>query len=261
MTKRAWLSIVAPFAVYAGYWLTWVAVPGDNPVRASIHRLFGDYSYEVIVETSYILIIIAVVAWLRGGLSASFDDLGLSKSPVQPFLFVFVATLPALIGFYVTGQMSRGYSGREFVVHCITNPFFEELMFRGLLFGQLQRRAGWNFWPSAILPAILFASEHLHQEHSLAGIGGVLAVTALGALIFSYFFKRFGWNLWVAYFLHALLNTYWTIFTTANTALGGVYENIFRFGSIALAFALVAAAARFSGLRLLVPAAPKPALA
>ncbi len=56
--------------------------PWGYPVRASIHRLFGDYSYEVIVETSYILIIIAVVAWLRGGLSASFDDLGLSKSAV-----------------------------------------------------------------------------------------------------------------------------------------------------------------------------------
>jgi membrane protease YdiL (CAAX protease family) len=140
---------------------------------------------------------------------------------------------------------------------CLWFPICEELMFRALAFGQLYRRARWGFWPSALAPAMAFALLHALQGASLAEMAGLAAITGLGAVIFAYFFLRFGWNLWGAVSLHAFLNLWWELFTANENALGGWSDNVFRFGSIGLAFALILAAGRRPALRWLVPARRK----
>jgi membrane protease YdiL (CAAX protease family) len=110
---------------------------------------------------------------------------------------------------------------------------------RPLLFGQLYSRARLGFWPSALIPALIFAACHLQQSNEPLELLGIFAITALGSVLSSWFFIRFGGNLWAPVALHALMNTWWMVFTSNQSALGGYADNVFRFASIALALRIV----------------------
>ncbi len=75
-------------------------------------------------------------------------------------------------------------------------PVFEELAFRGLLFGVLRRRYQW--WPAAILSAALFALAHGY------GLIGFLSVFWSG-LIWAWAYERTG-SLWPGIIGHAINN-------------------------------------------------------
>lgn len=75
-------------------------------------------------------------------------------------------------------------------------PVFEELAFRGLLFGMLRRRFQW--WPAAMLSAALFALAHGY------GLIGFLGVFWSG-LIWAWAYERTG-SLWPGIMAHAINN-------------------------------------------------------
>ena len=75
-------------------------------------------------------------------------------------------------------------------------PVFEELAFRGLLFGLLRRRYQW--WPAAMLSATLFALAHGY------GLIGFLSVFWSG-LIWAWAYERTG-SLWPGIIGHAINN-------------------------------------------------------
>ncbi|MGZ8382590.1 MAG: CPBP family intramembrane glutamic endopeptidase [Nitrospira sp.] len=75
-------------------------------------------------------------------------------------------------------------------------PVFEELAFRGLLFGVLRRRYQW--WPAAMLSAALFALAHGY------GLIGFLSVFWSG-LIWAWAYERTG-SLWPGMIGHAVNN-------------------------------------------------------
>lgn len=75
-------------------------------------------------------------------------------------------------------------------------PVFEELAFRGLLFGVLRRRFHW--WPAAMLSAALFALAHGY------GLIGFLSVFWSG-LIWAWAYERTG-SLWPGIIGHAINN-------------------------------------------------------
>jgi membrane protease YdiL (CAAX protease family) len=75
-------------------------------------------------------------------------------------------------------------------------PVFEELAFRGLLFGLLRRRYQW--WPAAMLSAAFFALAHGY------GLIGFLSVFWSG-LIWAWAYERTG-SLWPGIIGHAINN-------------------------------------------------------
>lgn len=223
------------------------------PLLAQAGHVLGPYGYAFITNTIGIVAPIAALAIARRSLGGALKELGITTNPLRPLLFGLVATSPALIGFALTSHLDHSVTARAFFILCLYNPFAEEVLFRAFTFGQLYYRAGWNFWPAAIVPTVLFAAGHLYQSNDPKELAGILAITGLGGIIFSYFFARMGRTIWAPYALHAMLNSWWTIFTTNDTALGGWSDNVFRFGSIGLAFLIVFAAARIDVLRLLAP--------
>jgi membrane protease YdiL (CAAX protease family) len=80
--------------------------------------------------------------------------------------------------------------------YVIFAPIFEELAFRGLLFGLLRRRFQW--WPAAMLSAALFALAHGY------GLIGFLSVFWSG-LIWAWAYERTG-SLWPGILGHAINN-------------------------------------------------------
>jgi len=245
----------APLVVFGAYLLTIPFGDIQFPLRVQIIQTFGPYSFAFITNTIFLVLAVVAVAIARGGLRAGLLELGIAASPLRPLLFGLAATAPAAIGFALTAHVSAAFTGRELVLLCAYFPFIEEVLFRALAFGQLYRRAGWNFWAAALAPAVCFALAHASQGAKIGEIAGIMAITGLGAVVLSYFFVRFGWNIWAPVALHALLNTWWTVFTVNQNALGGASDNIFRFGSLALAIVLVLAAARIPAFEIFAPKA------
>jgi len=117
-------------------------------------------------------------------------------------------------------------------------PFYEELLFRGYLFGQLHRFGGWGFFTAGLLNALIFGSGHLYQAHDLVSALSVFAVTGFGGLWFSWIYMEWDRNLWISIFLHFFMNFYWGVFGIADNAAGGLYANLFRM--LMIIFSIVA---------------------
>lgn len=185
---------------------------------------------------------ILVMAALDGNFARIVDELGLTKPMLPALLFGLFVTLPAFAGFLATGNLNTALTPREILMGGLFFPFVEEAFFRGFLFGQLYLRAGWGFWPAALVPAAVFALGHLYQSQDTLELAGIAAITGMGAIIFSYMFMQWGGNIWAPFACHAFLNVWWSVFAVDDTALGDQAANIFRFASIifALGFCFLA---------------------
>lgn len=170
------------------------------------------------------------------------SSMGLSRGFGSGALFGVLATLPMLIGYACMGTFDREVSADHLLTRVVIAGFFEELVFRGFVFGQLFRYARWGFLPAALLTAVAFGSLHLYQGHDLQSALGAFGVTAAGSVFFSWIYAEWNFNLWCVIWLHTLMNLPWIVFSvSASGAVGGIGANILRFGTIAIAIGLTIA--------------------
>jgi len=150
----------------------------------------------------------------------------------RPFIIAFIATLlfvlPMLIGYGVVFPFNEHVTLDRIVLSVFAAGFFEELYFRGFLFGQLFKHTRLGFLPCILPGAILFGMVHLWQGSSPTETFGVFMITFMGAFLFAWLYAEWGFNLWVAILLHMFMNLSWLLFSVSNTALGGAYPNVIR---------------------------------
>ena len=139
-----------------------------------------------------------------------------------------------LIGNAYLANFNISISWRTFWIAVIAAAVFEEFYFRAFLFGQLFRGAHWGFIPASLVGAVFFASIHLYQGDTFFEALGIFAITFLGAGLYAWVYVEWNYNIWVPIFLHLFMNLSWDLFSTANSALGGVWPNVFRSITIAL---------------------------
>lgn len=188
---------------------------------------------------SYILFglpIFAAVIFLHG--KNWLESLGLNRSPLKAFIFALVCTLPMLVGFAALSSVNQKFTLNTFLINVLAAAFFEELYFRGFLFGQLYRYTKLGFIPSVLLGALLFAFIHLYQSSDPTTLAGIFAVTLLGAVLFAWVYVEWNYNIWMPVFLHLLMNLFWDVFNGGDNALGGLTGNIFRTITLILIIAL-----------------------
>ncbi|WP_341907471.1 CPBP family intramembrane glutamic endopeptidase [Fluviicola taffensis] len=178
--------------------------------------------------------------------------LGLNRSILKGVLFPLICTLPMFIGFAVCFQFNGSLTLNEILITGAAAAFFEEFIFRGFLFGQLFRYTKLGFIPSILLGAILFAAMHLYQSNDLPTLIGVFSTTFMGAVLFAWLFVEWNYNLWISIFLHFFMNLAWMIFAVSTNAFGGVYANVFRILTIALAIILTILYKRKRGIPLTI---------
>ncbi|MBS9766822.1 MAG: CPBP family intramembrane metalloprotease [Flavobacteriaceae bacterium] len=154
--------------------------------------------------------------------------MGLNKSLIQGLLIAFVFTLPMFLGYAYFFNFNKEISIDKILIGVISAGFFEELYFRGFLFGQVFRNTKIGFIPSVLFGAILFALGHLYQSQELGQLVGIFATTFLGSILFAWVYCEWNYNLWVSIFLHSFMNLSWAIFAVSENAFGGTYANIFR---------------------------------
>jgi membrane protease YdiL (CAAX protease family) len=193
---------------------------------------YPDTIQTVVWKFLQVLVVIPAVAIsYRAGASFAFHELGLSQSRRLALLFALVVTLPSvLLRFAVAGAKPQ-LNAATLLMSAVASPLSEELLFRGYLFGQLYRRAGWPFWVAALANAVPFVAGHFYQLSGngwefVVSLAEVLVLVGVSALFAAWVYVRWEYNLWVLIFIHALLNLYSTIFATSETSGSGWVDNV-----------------------------------
>jgi membrane protease YdiL (CAAX protease family) len=223
------------------------------PLLVAAGKAIGPYGYSYVANTVWIAVPVLALALWRRSLGGALAELGVLSNPLRPLFFGLVATAPAAIGFALTRHPDSTLTLRGFVLLCLFSPFAEELLFRAFAFGLLYRGARWNFWVAVAIPTVFFAAGHAYQSTDPTELAGIFAITGLGSVLFSYFFVRFRFNFWAPFALHAMLNSWWTLFAVGDSALGGWTDNALRFGCIGLALGLCYAASVLRPFEIFVP--------
>ncbi len=162
------------------------------------------------------------------------DAWGLRSNALEALATAFVFCLPMLVGYAILEGFKVSLSWSDFLLGCLVAAISEELFYRGFVFGQLFRFAGWGFVAAGLLNALVFGSAHLWQAGDLGSAIGVFTVTALGGLWFAWLYIEWGNNLWVPMSMHFFMNLWWEMFNAGPDAAGGLAANFFRGATIAI---------------------------
>lgn len=203
-----------------------IKVPSINIHSISIHRRLT-LTIFTLIATSFVFPPKNIL-----------KSLGLNKNIFYGFISAFTISSPMLLGALFLFNINPELSVQLLFDGALYAGIYEEIIFRGFLFGILYRFSNWGFIPAAILSAVIFASGHLYQAENLFSALSVLVVTGLGGLWFSWLYIEWDKNLWITIFLHTLMNAYWGIFSMGSNAVGGINGNILRILTILLSIVL-----------------------
>lgn len=168
------------------------------------------------------------------------DSIGLKGSMIHGFIYALLSVLPMLLYVIINSKWNNTISLWYLFNATIIAGFFEELFFRGLLFGQLFRYAKWGFIPAILIVSIIFGLGHIYQGTDLTSSALAGVVTGLGGVLFGWIYVETNYNLWCCAFLHILMNFSWTAFSNAdNGAIGTMELNIVRLLTVLIAICLV----------------------
>lgn len=219
-------------------------------VRKWLNESINQVGVSHIIAYALFGIPIFVGTLLLHGPGKFLESLGLDKSLLKGAGFALLCTLPMFLGFALLFDFNKEISWTTILIGVVAAGFFEELYFRGFLFGQLYRYTRLGFILAVFLGALIFGLIHLYQGSEFGELVGIFLVTFLGGILFAWAYAEWNFNLWVPIFLHLFMNLAWELFSVSDNALGGVYSNIFRVITIALIIVLTIIYKRRSGIPL-----------
>jgi len=181
-----------------------------------------------------------------------FKNLGLLQNIYHGIIIAVIFSFPMFIGGFIFNKVSDNIIIPNLIAKTVFAGLFEELYFRGFLFGQIFKNTKLGFIPSIILCALVFASGHLYQSQDVSILIGIFLTTFLGAIFFAWLFVEWNYNLWVPIFLHTLMNLSWYIFNVSDNALGNINSNIFRGLTITISIIITVLYKRKRGQSLII---------
>ena len=158
---------------------------------------------------------------------------------VPPMLAPFGVALAALVSTVLVLATAPGASLQlpldDLLFLAVIPGIAEELLFRGVVLGALQRDLRLGFWPAAILSSLAFGAAHLIVVIR-SREWGLLAITAAGGLYFAWLRGR--WRTLAAPIaMHALMDAAWVI-VGVPSAVGDSRAQLARVGGIVVGVAL-----------------------
>lgn len=189
---------------------------------------------HIIAYIISLLPLIAAAYMLHKTYKKTLESFGIDQSLIKGLAFCFVCTLPILLGYMIVFQFNSQITLTRILINVIAAGVFEEIIFRGFLFGQLYRYTKLGFIPASFLGALLFGLVHLYQSDDPTTMLGIFVITFTGSLYFGWAYTEWKYNIWVPVFLHLLMNLYFELFSAGENALGGIYMNIFRLMTMVL---------------------------
>lgn len=181
--------------------------------------------------------LMAVMALCRTGPLEALGNLALLRPVHGALAFGLVSTLPMMLTFGLASSWIPAASALDLLHYTVLSPFAEEVLFRGFAFWMLYRHARLGFWASALLPAIVFAADHVDASGVLVEQVGIVAITGLGSIWACWLLLKWQ-NLWVPIWLHVLMNGWWVLFDAGDTTLGDGAANLARLATVVVSVAL-----------------------
>jgi membrane protease YdiL (CAAX protease family) len=228
----------------------------DDILFKDIRKWFFNLTNELGIShiSSYLItgIPLFIGTLLIGKRTNFFQNLGLDKSIIKGFIFALVCTLPMYIGFCVIFEFNTNLKLDTILIGVVSAGFFEELYYRGFLFGLPFRKTKLGFILSVFFGALYFGFLHLYQSTVFNEMMAIFLITFLGGILFAWVYAEWNFNIWVPVFLHMLMNLAWEIFSVSDNALGGIYSNVFRFMTIGLVIILTVIYKKRKRIRLVV---------
>lgn len=219
-------------------------------VRKWLFEIINQLGISHIIAYAIFGIPIVLGIILIHGLMGITSGFGLNKSIVNGIPFSLICTLPMFIGFAIVFEFNTEITINKILISIVAAAFFEELYFRGFLFGQLYRFTKIGFIPSVVIGAFLFAAIHLYQSEELSTLMGIFFVTLIGAILFAWVYIEWKNNLGIPIFLHLFMNLSWELFSVSDNAFGGIYSNVFRVVTLALIITLTVIYKKKKGIKL-----------
>lgn len=226
--KKSFVIIIA-FALFFFCWY-------NNVLTDWLHTEIQSLHYFINYILSGIFPLIAL--WILHKKNMVYA-VGLSHHFLQAMGVSIVSCIPMFMGSALSGHFNTELSWDMFFKTIIIAGIFEELFFRGFIFGELFRVAGWGFIPAVLISAVPFGLLHLYQGSDFVSSVAAFGVTALGGAFFSWIYVEWNYNLWCSIGMHTFMNLSWIIFTTQhNGATGTLGTNGFRVATIIIAILL-----------------------
>lgn len=205
--------------------------------------LFPKWDPMILQSAIQILFILGMILWLKDkkkNKGITIDGIKLNSIKDELILIFFIIIISAffsmalnqLIDASKIKELSPAYQvvsnilyqpGKIQIILCIglIAPFFEEVLFRGVLFGQLRKT--YSFLISAVVSALIFGGLHLNLvQFVYAFVMGYL---------FAFFFEQSG-KVWFAIIAHVAANL-----TSLITTWMGSASWLFDHGKISLLLA------------------------
>ena len=219
-------------------------------IRSALHQEINQFGISHMMAYLIVGIPIFAATLLISKKRGFFSNLGLNGSFPKALAFSVICTLPMFLGFAFFFDFNTDIKLNTILVSILAAAFFEELYFRGFLFGQLYKHTSLGFIASVLLGSLLFGFIHLYQSNDVAELVGIFLITFIGAILFAWVYVEWDYNLWVPILLHLFMNLAWELFNVSDNALGGVYSNVFRTVTIALIIAVTILYKRRKGIPL-----------
>ncbi len=204
-----------------------------------------DFNFKVFLLNYSIIVIVFIITGLLFK-KLPFEILGLKTDILKGMLFGFLFTIPMFIGYGYGAQFKTDITVERIHLDMVLAGFFEELFFRGFLFGILFYYAGWGFISAVFIPSIFFGIGHLYQAETLTEGLSVFLFTALGGAGFAWFYLTWR-SLWMVVFLHGFMDLAWDMFSIQSNVTGNLNANIFRFATLGLVIYFSARKAKAMG--------------
>ena len=154
------------------------------------------------------------------------------------FIAAVLCCFPMVIGYsYLSTEMNLSFA--DIIIGSVYPAFFEEVIFRAVLFGLLFRVCKWGFIPAALISSLIFGFGHLYQSHDIASALMLFAFMAVAGSWFSWLYCECGYRIWYPMWMHLIMNAAYGVFNMSGGAMGEANANIFKAITIILSLVYV----------------------
>ena len=168
-----------------------------------------------------------------------FTLLGLKSNQKSYYLSAaLLCCIPMTLGYaYLSTELNLSIA--SVITGSVYPAFFEEVIFRAILFGLLFRLCKWGFIPAALLTSLIFGFGHLYQSHDVLSALMLFGFMAVAGSWFAWLYCECGYSIWYPMWMHLFMNAAYGIFNMSGGAMGEANANVFKAVTIVLSLIFV----------------------
>lgn len=161
-----------------------------------------------------------------------------TKGAANYFWASVLCCIPMFVGYaYLSTELT--FTVHHFMEGSGYASFFEEVIFRAVLFGVLFKYCRLGFIPAALVSAVVFAFGHIYQGNDTVSALAAFGITLAAGGWFSWLYCECGYRIWFPMWMHLFMNGAYYIFGMSGGAVGQLEANVFKAATIILSLVYV----------------------